>query len=337
MSSEITERQNDGAETIVLKNEEMEAWLNSKGATLMRLYVKDRDGKLQDVVLGHENIDEYETYKLYFGATVGRVCNRIKKGEFELNGKSYQLPINNGPNSLHGGIKGFSFVPFKAELKDDRVIFTRTSPDGEEGYPGNLEVKIEYILDGNTLIIHDQAKADEDTLVNLTNHSYFNLDGDAESVADQILRLNADSFVCVDSDGLATGEISEVKDTPFDFTSGKPVKEAYDDSFEQEKLGSGLDHHFIFSQDQNQASLYSEKTGIELIMNTTQNGAQIYSANFLNDEPGKYGKPLKRRSGICFETQKMPDDIHITANHPTTLLRKGDVFDETTSFTFKVK
>ncbi len=322
---------------IVLSNGQIEVWLNSQGATIVRLFVRDRNGELQDVVLGHDVHEDYEKYKLYVGAVAGRVCNRIRKGQFDLNGVSYQLPINNGPNSLHGGIRGFSFVNFRPELRENAVIFSRVSPDQEEGYPGTLNVSVEYSLEGSTLNIHYHAETDEDTLVNLTNHAYFNLDGQADYIGDHELTLAAEQFVCVDPDGLATGEIRKTEGTPFDFRNPKKISLAFDDSYDQVRAGSGIDHHFIFSASENQATLYSDQTGIELTLNTTLPGAQIYSANFLQDEPGKNGQTMPYRSGICLETQKMPDDIHINSENPETLLRKGDVFDEKTSFTFKVR
>lgn len=337
MTAQIKETLQDGSKTVILKNDELEVWINSKGCTILRLYVKDRDGNSQDVVLGHPEVEDYEKYVLYLGATAGRVCNRIKKGEFELNGTTYHLPINNGPNSLHGGIKGFSFAQFDTELLENGVHFHRVSPDMEEGYPGNLDVTIEFTLADHTLNIHYHAQSDQDTLVNLTNHSYFNLDGEPSYIGDHVLKLACEEFGCVDSDGLATGEIRNVEHTPFDFRDEKKIDEAFDDSYDQVQLGTGIDHHFIFNQDHDQAILFSEKTGIEMSVSTTLPGAQIYSANFLQGEPGKYAKKLPKRSAICIETQNMPDDIHINSENPTTLLRKDNVFDSKTSFTFKVR
>lgn len=339
MSAEIVKTMDDGSVLTVLKNEQLEAWIDSKGCTLTRLLVRRKDGSQTDVVLGHPQHEDYEKYRKYLGATVGRVTNRIGKGTFELNEKTYHLPITNGPNAHHGGINGFSFVVFDAEVnpEKDSVTFSRLSEDGEEGFPGNLQTKVTYSLDKNTLHIDFEAVSDQDTLVNMTNHSYFNLDGKADFVGDHLLQIEADEYVCVDSDGMATGVRKDTTEGLFGFKKAKKIKEALDFEDEQIRLANGLDHHFIFSTDHDQVRLTSEKTGLQLLVDTTLPGAQIYTANYMEGEPGTDGRPIEPRTAVCIECQKMPDDIHINKDHPETLLRKDDVYQERISWTFTEK
>lgn len=339
MSSRILETRDDGLEIIELENDKMKVVVSNFGGVILSLKVKDRNGLWQDVVLGYESLNDYKHYDKYVGALVGRVANRIRNGEFELNGKTYHTPVNNGPNSNHGGEKGFSFRPFKTLLKDDRVLFSRVSPDGEEGYPGTLHFMAEYVLRDDILILHYTAQSDEDTLLNITHHSYFNLSGYPCAIDDHILSVRADEYGKVDENGLYTGEIASVEGTPFDFRKARTIKTALDaeDTDEQIKLGAGLDHHFFFTADKNQVVLYSPHTGIEMTVSTSMPGAQIYTANYLDGEKGKNGFPLERRDAVCIETQCTPDDIHVNKENPETLLKKGETYDEWTSYRFKTR
>ena len=214
----VIERVDDHIDLISMKNDQLEVVVSNFGCTIIKVLMKDKDGNIDDVVLGYDNFKQYQTLDAYLGALVGRIANRIGKGEFTLNGVDYHLAINNGPNHLHGGIKGFSYQIFDYEIKDEKTIeFHYLSKDGEEGYPGNLDFKAIYQLDGDTLKVRYLATCDQDTIINITNHSYFNLSGKKENIYNHLLTVKADCFACIDQDGLPTGVMREVKDTPFDF------------------------------------------------------------------------------------------------------------------------
>ena len=298
-------------------------------------FTKDKDGNIDDVVLGYDDFRDYQTKDAYLGALVGRTANRIGKGKFTLNSETYTLPINNGPNCLHGGVKGFSYQIFDYQILEDSIEFTYLSKDGEEGYPGNLAFKAIYTLNKDTLIVRYQATSDKDTIINITNHSYFNLSGAKEDIYNHQLLVHSDKYACVDSDGLPTGKFNLVKDTPFDFNSMTRIGDVIDSDDEQLKLGAGYDHPFIFNQDKDQAILYHEATGRKLTVSTSLPGAQIYSANYLDGRIGKYGIVYPRRFALCIETQNLPDAINIEED-PTTILKKGEVYDEITSYKFEV-
>ena len=243
-------------ENLSLKNEEMEVVVSTFGCTIIKMIVEDKNGVKGDVVLGYDDFNQYQTLDAYLGALVGRVANRIGKGTFELNGETYHLPINNGPNSLHGGIKGFSYQIFDYEILDDYTIkFTYYAKDGEEGYPGNMDFSATYHLEGTTLTISYHATSDKDTLINITNHSYFNLSGHKHNIYNHTLKIDADYYEHVDADGLATGEKEAVEGTPFDFRKPAKIGERVEVDHPQLKLGNGFDHHFFFTTDKNQVVL----------------------------------------------------------------------------------
>lgn len=320
-----------------IENDHIRLTVMDEGATILRLLVKDKDGHWQDVVLGYQSLEDYEKYKCYLGALVGRTANRIRNGRFILNGKAYQLPINNGPNCNHGGEKGLSFREFEGRTEGDRLVFEIISPDGEEGYPGTLRLRAEYILEGDMVRLRYTASSDEDTLLSLTNHSYFNLSGRPCFVGEHVLRLAAGQYGHVDKDGLFTGELEDVAGTPFDFRKGRTVASALDFDNEQIALGNGIDHPFVFDTDHDQAVLYCPETGIEMTMSTTMPAAQIYTANYLSSEADKNGEPLDARSGICIETSYLPDDINLHPETSETILKKGDTWTSETSFRFKTR
>lgn len=321
---------------ISMKNEELEVVVTNYGCTIVKVLMKDKDGNIDDVVLGYDDIRPYQTLDAYLGALVGRIANRIKKGSFTLNDKEYTLAINNGPNHLHGGIRGFSYQVFDYEIKDEQTIeFHYISKDGEEGYPGTLDFKAIYTLEGDTLTIRYNAACDQDTIINITNHSYFNLSGKRENIYNHKLTLKADQFACVDNDGLPTGEFRDVTDTPFDFNEGALIGDRVEMDYDQLTAGAGFDHPFIFSAKEKQAVLEHEATGRRLTVSTTLPGAQVYTANYLDGRLGKYGQHYYKRDAVCIETQNLPDAIHLEDN-PTTILRKGEVYDETTSYQFEV-
>ena len=333
---EIIKQLDNHIDYLRLKNEHLEVVVTNYGCTILNVFVKDKNNQIQDVVLGYETIEEYQNYDAYLGALVGRVANRIGKGTFTLNGKTYQLAINNGPNCLHGGIKGFSYQVFDYEIKDDQLIFHYVSEDGEENFPGRLDFYAIYQLIEDRLVIRYQATTSQDTLINITNHSYFNLSGHPCNIDQHYLCIHSDHFAPVDGDGLTTGDIVSSKGTPFDFTKEKQMKEPIYQDHEQLALARGFDHPFIFNQKENQVILYCQETGIELTVSTSLPQAQIYSANYLDGRLGKHGKPMKERDAICMETQNMPDSIH-NEKQPTVILKKGDTYDEVTSYQFKVR
>ena len=319
-----------------LSNGAMSAVILDYGCIIQALYAPDKNGNLVDVVLGYDTVKAYEDNDGYLGAAIGRVGNRIAKGKFTLNGKDYTLAVNNGPNHLHGGLVGFDSVIWNAQVTDDALIFTRTSPDGEEGYPGNLAVTITYRLTENAITLTYDAKTDADTLVNLTNHTYFNLAGEGD-VLDHVLKVNADAFCEGDPDCLPTGKLIPVAGTPFDFTQAKKIGRDIGMDDIQLKNAGGYDHNFALNAGAEAAAvLYSEKTGIEMTTTTTLPGVQVYSANFLTEREGKGGRKIGFRHALCLETQVYPDAIH-NPHFPSAVLKAGDDFHTETTYTFAVK
>lgn len=332
----VIENLENGIDLISMKNKQLEIVVSNFGCTIIKVLMNDKNGNIDDVVLGYDDFQSYQRLDAYLGALVGRIANRIGKGRFSLNGEDYTLAINNGPNHLHGGIKGFSYQVFDYEIKDEKTIeFHYISKDGEEGYPGNLDFKAIYQLNDDTLNVHYLATTDKDTIINITNHSYFNLSGKKENIYHHLLEVKADHFACIDADGLPTGELREVKNTPFDFNMPAYIGDKIECQDEQLKLGCGFDHPFIFSSNHNQVTLTHEESGRCLIVSTTLPGAQIYTANYLDGRLGKYGQHYYARDAVCIETQNLPDAIHLEEN-PTTILKKGEVYDEMTSYQFKV-
>lgn len=331
----VVEKIDDQIDLIEMKSDELTVVVSNYGCTIVKVLMKDRDGKIDDVVLGYDNFSDYQTKDAYLGALVGRTANRIGQGKFILNDKTYTLPINNGPNCLHGGIKGFSYQVFNYKIVGDTIEFSYLSKDGEEGYPGNLNFKAIYSLDQDTLKIQYLAISDQDTIINITNHSYFNLSGAKEAIYDHQLLVHSDKYACIDPDGLPTGKFNNVKNTPFDFNTMTRIGDVIDSDDEQIKLGAGFDHPFIFNQNRNQAELYHEAIGRKLTVSTTLPGAQIYTANYLDGRIGKYGIRYPRHYAVCIETQNLPDAINIEEK-PTTILKKGEIYNETTSYKFEV-
>ncbi len=318
-----------------LSNGAMSAVILDYGCTIQALYVPDKNGNPVDVVLGYDTVKGYEDGDGYLGAAIGRVGNRIAKGKFTLNGKDYTLAVNNGPNHLHGGLVGFDSVIWDAKVTEDALIFTRLSPDGEEGYPGNLAVTITYRLTENAITLTYDAKTDADTLVNLTNHTYFNLAGEGD-VLDHVLTVNADAFCEGDPDCLPTGKLIPVAGTPFDFTKAKKIGKDIGADDIQLKNAGGYDHNFALNAGGTAAVLYSEKTGIEMTTTTTLPGVQVYSANFLTEREGKGGRKIGFRNALCLETQVHPDAIH-NPHFPSAVLKAGDLYHTETTYAFAVK
>lgn len=317
------------------------------GGIILSIRVPDRKGELADVVLGHEAMEGYLPNPPYIGAIVGRYANRIANGTFNLDGKTYTLPKNDGPNTLHGGTtRTFDRVVWDAEpVGKNGVSFRYLSKDGEEGFPGNVKVKVTYTLtDGNALIIDYEATTDKATPINVSQHSYFNLKGEGNGdILDHEIMINADRFTPVDKNLIPTGELRPVKGTPLDFTKSTRIGARIDDNYDQLVLGHGYDHNFVLNQKPRQndevlaARVHEPTTGRELEVWTTQPAVQFYTGNFLDGTvTGKEGHVYKRRYGFCLETQHFPD----SPNHPdfpTTILKPGETFHQKTVFKFSAK
>jgi aldose 1-epimerase len=315
------------------------------GGIIVSLTVPDRDGKLGDVVLGYDSLAGYLRASPYFGAIVGRYANRIAKGTFVLDGKTYHLAINNPPNALHGGLRGFDKVVWTGESFSDArgtgVVFHHTSPDGDEGYPGTVTVQVSYTLtDSNDVVIDYQATTDKATPINLSQHSYFNLAG-AGSILGHELMLAADSFTPIDSTFIPTGVIAPVAGTPFDFRTPHPIGERINDDNEQLRFAGGYDHNFVLNHAGTglalAARLSDSASGRVLEIRTDQPGIQFYSGNFLDGTiTGKHGVVYAHRSGLALETQHFPD----SPNHPgfpSTILEPGQQFRSRTLWHFGIE
>jgi aldose 1-epimerase len=323
----------------------MEAAITNYGGIVVSLKTPDRTGKPADVVLGFDTLEGYLQRHPYFGAIIGRYGNRIARGTFSLNGVTYKLARNNGENHLHGGIKGFDKVVWKAKEVTDAegpgVVLSYLSKDGEEGYPGNLLVQVIYTLtDSNELRIDYTASSDKDTIVNLTNHSYFNLAGEGDILNHQVLLL-ADRFTPIDTGLIPTGELRSVKGTPFDFTRLTAIGARINQREEQLQNGRGYDHNFVLNSGGGKlapaAEVFEPKTGRVLEVSTTEPGVQFYTGNFLDGTiRGKGGRPYAQRSGFCLETQHFPDSPN-KPKFPPVVLRKGGDYRSTTVFKFSVR
>jgi aldose 1-epimerase len=322
------------------------AAITNYGARIVGLAVPAKDGKLVDVVLGYDSLSGYmKKGEPFFGAIIGRYGNRIGKAKFSLNGTDYQLEANDGSNTLHGGSKGFHAVIWDAkQLSDSSLEFSYTSPDNEMGYPGELKTVVTYTLGaGNELKIDYSATTTKATPVNLTNHAYFNLNGEGSStINDHLLMINADAFTPVDSTLIPTGVLQPVANTPFDFTSPTAIGSRVDSVDDQLKNGKGYDHNFVLRDSSKSmklaATVYGPQTGIFMEVFTTEPGIQFYGGNFLTgkDNDGKHGHAYGYRSALCLETQHFPNSPN-QASFPTTILNPGEVYKTTTTYKFSVK
>lgn len=331
-------------ELYTLKNGKITVKIATYGATVVSIEAPDRDGRVDDVALGFDSLEGYLGEHPYFGATVGRVANRIAQGKFTLDGKEHSLAVNNGPNALHGGIKGFNRVVWKAEEVDNpdgpSVKMTYLSPDGDEGYPGNLNVSVTFTVTArDELKIEYSATTDKATPVNLSNHSYFNLGGKTdESILGHELTLAADRYTPVDDTLIPTGEIAPVEGTPLDFRRPTAIGARID---QLKGDPGGYDHNFALNDQTGKlafaARVYDPKTGRTLEMATTEPGVQFYSGNFLDGtNVGKGGTVYKKHHGLCLEAQHYPDSVH-HANFPNTILKPGQTYTQTTVYTFSAK
>ena len=332
----------------ILKNRNgMEISTINYGGIITSWKTKDRDGNYKDIVLGFNNLSEYESESPYFGAIIGRYGNRIAKGKFSLNGEEYTLAVNNGENHLHGGLKGFDKVVWDTkEVVDDStasLVLSYLSDDMEEGYPGNLEVQVIYTLNNNDeLSVKYEAITDKKTIINLTQHTYFNLSADFnKNILDHDILINADSFLPVDSTLIPTGEIRNVGDTPFDFRRTKNIRKEINNSNKQLMIGNGYDHCWVLNnQDQGLrfvASAYDSGSGRLLEVFSDQPGIQFYSGNFLDGSlKSKTGGTYDFRSGFCLETQHYPNSPN-EMSFPSVTLSPGEKYMTETIFKFSSK
>ena len=315
------------------------------GAIIVSLTVPDRTGAMGDVVLGYDSLSGYAQSSPYFGAVVGRYGNRIAKGTFTLDGTAYTLAVNNGPNALHGGLKGFDKVVWGADTvrsaEGVEITFHYLSKDGEEGYPGNLHVAVTYLLsDDNQVTIEYEATTDKATPVNLTQHSYFNLAGKGD-ILGHVLSISATHITPVDSTLIPTGALMRVTDTPFDFTTPHAIGERINAEHQQIKFGGGYDHNFVLTRADTgltlAAILKDPASGRVLEVRTTEPGVQFYSGNFLDGTlTGKGGVIYQHRTGLCLETQHYPDSPN-QKTFPSTILRPGETYQSKTVWTFKTE
>ncbi len=325
-----------------LEQGSFKARIMTYGARLVSLETPDRQGKVADIVLGYDSLASYmNDSKTYFGAIVGRYANRIAHGKFMLDGKTYRLPLNDGDNSLHGGTQGFDRRAWTADALQDGVEMRLVSSNGDQGYPGTLTARVRYTLTAQALQIEYFAETDQDTILNLTNHSYFNLAGEGSgNILSHVLTIPAEEYTPVNSDLIPTGGLAPVRDTPFDFRSPTAIGLRIANDNAQLRYAKGYDENFVLRKEgpaevlQQAAHVLEPSTGRALIVKTTQPGVQFYSGNFLNsDIRGKHGHTYDKHAGLCLETQHFPD----SPNHPefpTTELKPGQTFHSITQYEF---
>lgn len=350
MTKTVFGRLADGREvheyTLVNRNG-VTARILTYGAVVRSLVVPDRGGKMEDVVLGYDSLQDYVNDKSYFGAVVGRYGNRIAGGRFQLDGKEYELAVNDGENHLHGGKIGFNKVLWEAEPlsqgPEPSLRLRYVSPDGEEGYPGTVTLTVTYTLTNqNELRVDYEGVTDEPTVLNPTQHSYFNLSGSfTRTILDHVLTIEADSFTPVGRGLIPTGQLMNVTGTPLDFRTPTPIGARIDEPFEQLVLGGGYDHNWVLrgsaGQVRKAAELYEPSSGRRLTVYTDQPGIQFYSGNFLDGSAkGKGGIAYGRRTGLCLETQTFPDSPN-KPQFPSPTLRPGQVYRQTTIYRFSTE
>lgn len=335
----------DSTDLYLLKNAYgMEVTVTNYGGRIVSVMVPDKEGNMQDVVLGYDSIADYMAVNNDFGATIGRYANRIANGKVTIEGVEYDLPTNNFGHTLHGGPNGFQKQIFKGMQPDSQsVVLTYLSVDGEENFPGNLNVKVTMTLtDDNAIDIAYEAETDKETVVNLTNHSYFNLSGDpSQTILDHMLTIHADEYTPVDRTFMTTGAIEKVEGTPMDFRTAMAIGEKIDQyDFEQLKNGDGYDHNWVLNTKGDvsmvAASVWSPVTGIRLDVYTNEPGIQIYSGNFLDGTAtGKKGITYQKRAAVCLETQKYPDTPN-KPDWPSAYLKPGEKYSSRCIYQFSV-
>lgn len=324
----------------VIRNEKAEVAITNYGARIVSYLVTDREGRKTDIVVGFDSLEGYlGAEERYYGAVVGRYANRIAKGRFSLDGKEYTLATNNAPNHLHGGKKGYQDVVWEvAEVTPESLTLKYFSPDGEEGYPGNMDITIKYTLSGDDLVMDFEATTDKTTVFNITNHAYFNLNGQGSgTIVDHQLMINADHYTPIDETSIPLGQIAPVEGTPFDFRKPVAIGARIDQEDGQLKNGTGYDHNFVLNSKGDQqlilaARAVGDKSGIVLEVLTTEPGIQLYTGNFMKAHHHiKYGFRDERRAAFCLETQHFPDSPN-QPKFPSTVLKPGERFRSQTIF-----
>ncbi|MBN1769431.1 MAG: galactose mutarotase [Prolixibacteraceae bacterium] len=348
IKQEDFEREVDGKQVSLFVLENLngaELTVTNFGAKVVSILVPDKNNRLVDVVTGYNNIDDYlKSGELYFGAAIGRYGNRIANGKFELDGVVYELAQNNEPNSLHGGPKGFHAVVWDAKMIDKQTLeLSYLSKDMEEGFPGNLQVKMIYRLtDENEFVIDYYAQSDKKTICNLTNHTYFNLTGEgSNTILDHLLKINAKEYLPTNEVAIPLGKPASVVNTPMDFTTPKEIGRDIEKDFVDLKFGNGYDHNFIVNDDKlglvEAAVAFSPVSGIEMTVFTDQPGLQLYSGNYMNGtETGKTGNAYTKRSAFCLEAQHYPDSPN-QSQFPSVVLNQGETYRQTTKHAFSVR
>ena len=316
----------------------MEIKVSDYGAALVQVRVPDKEGRLLDVVLGYDDVQGYEAGNAFFGATIGRVANRIGNGEFQLGGRTYELTRNDGQNTLHGGRDFYNKRIWKTgKTGEDHVEFLLDSPSGDQGFPGNVKISVTYTLTkDNEIKIQYRAVPDADTLINLTNHSYFNLSGHASgTVLAQEVMLDADAYARADSQSIPTGEIVPVSGTPMDFRQLKPIGAEIDEAYEALEFGKGYDHNWVLNKKgyRKAAFMRSKESGIAMEVYTDLPGLQFYTANFVDHEKGKEGAVYNMRQAACFETQYFPDAVH-KDHFEGPEVKAGEIYETQTAYRF---
>ncbi|WP_273122358.1 aldose epimerase family protein [Bacillus weihaiensis] len=326
-----------------LKNDRgLEVAILNYGCIVTEIMMPDKHGQHENIVLGLSSLEEYQVNGPYFGAVVGRVAGRIKGASFQLDDKTYILDQNDANNHLHGGNEGFSHKVWEAKTVEEKdcvaVVFSYVSKDGEAGYPGNLQLKVTYSLTNeNELKIDYNGQSDKKTILNPTNHTYFNLSGNSKrDVLSHTLQMESDQFLELDHESLPTGKKLLVTGTPFDFRNGRKLQDGVASTHEQNQLvGNGYDHPFLLQDDCNfTISLYDEESGREVKIKTDQPSVVLYTANHLSDEYSFYGHPSRKYLGVCLETQGLPDAIH-HPEFPSIILNKGERYHTSTVYAFK--
>lgn len=329
----------------IRNSNDLSATFTNYGARVVSLNVPDQTGKSTDVVVGMGSIQDYlNSSEVYFGATIGRYGNRIAKGKFTIDGKEYTSSLNNGKNMLHGGTNGFQNVVWEAsQPSDDKIVFSYLSKDGEEGFPGNLNVKVTYSLtNDNELKMEYEATTDKTTIVNLTNHAFFNLNGEGSgTILDHIVQINADRYTPVDGGLIPTGELAPVKDTPFDFTVPTSIGARINVENAQLKNGKGYDHNYVLNKSEGKlshaATVIGDKSGIKMEIFTEEPGLQFYSGNFMKGKNTfKNGSKDDFRTAFAMETQHFPDSPN-QASFPTTVLKPGEKYHTVSLYKFSTK
>lgn len=330
-------------ECVELKRGALSCQILTYGGAVRSLTVPDREGRGVDVVLGFDSLEAYREQDKYMGALVGRYANRIGGSRFVLNGREYPLAANNGVNHLHGGLVGFDKQVWTVEeVTQDRLVLSLVSPDGQEGYPGSLSVRVTYQLTETALAIEYWAQSDQDTICNLTNHTYFNLSGHGSgAVGGQWIQLHAQAYTPTDSGSIPTGEVAPVEGTPMDLRQARPIGERIDEDYPQLALAGGYDHNWVVDGEAGNlrpaAWAWSKETGITMETYTTQPGVQFYTGNYLEGCPrGKGGAPYAKRWGFCLETQVFPDAPN-RDHFPTARLDAGAEYRQRTEYRFGIR